>query len=125
MKASYPVKLPFETPITKVHHTKASTTITNPTTASTNTPDNSVFLKQFIDKNMKFNQMGTSSNVIKTCCPQFPSNLKSIFASDKRRAEAVNYVKKLRSNKSQVMDITETVERRLQLWQKICQSPRD
>ena len=108
MKASTQVKLPFETPITKVHHTKASTTITNPTTASTNTPDNSVFLKQFIDKNVKLKQMGTSCNVIKTCCPQFPSNLKSIFASDKRRAEAVNYVKKLRSTKSQVMDITET-----------------
>ena len=108
MKASNTVKLPFETPITKVHHTKASTTIINPTTASTNTPDNSVFLKQFIDKNVKLNQMGTSCNVIKTCCPQFPSNLKSIFASDKRRAEAVNYVKKLRSNKSQVMDISET-----------------
>ena len=101
-------KLPFETPITKVHHAKASTTITNPTTASTTTPDNSVFLKQFIDKNVKLKQMGTSCNVIKTCCPQFPSNLKSIFASDKRRAEAVNYVKKLRSTKSQVMDITET-----------------
>ena len=108
MKASTQVKLPFETAITKVHHTKASTTITNPTTASTNTPDNSVFLKQFIDKNVKLKQMGTSCNVIKTCCPQFPSNLKSIFASDKRRAEAVNYVKKLRSTKSQVMDITET-----------------
>ena len=100
MKATKLTKLAFETPLTKVHHTKANTTRINPTTASTNSPDNSVFLKQFMDKNVMLKQMATSCNVIKNCCPQFPANLKSIFASDKRRAEAVNYVKKLRSNKS-------------------------
>jgi hypothetical protein len=111
MKAPKLSKIACRIPSSQVHKTKISITSSNSQIPSANNQNNSEFLKQFINKKEINKQIGQNYNIIKTHCPKFPSNLKHIFSSDKRRAKAVNYVKKYRFNKSQIADKSANTQR--------------
>ena len=89
----------------KHHHNTMQTTLTSASTTST---DNSAFINKFISQNETLKQIASSSNVIKHCCKQFPSNVNNIFSSDKRKAQVLSYLKKLHHNNTQTQSSSKT-----------------
>ena len=81
------------------------TTLTSSSTTST---DNSAFVNKFISQNETLKQIASSSNIIKHCCKQFPSNINNIFSSDKRKAQVLSYLKKLQHNNTQTQNASKT-----------------
>lgn len=81
------------------------TTLTSSSTTST---DNSAFVNKFISRNETLKQIASSSNIIKHCCKQFPSNINNIFSSDKRKAQVLSYLKKLQHNNTQTQSASKT-----------------
>ena len=70
--------------------------------------NNSIYIQNLIERSDRFKNLGSDYKVLSSCCPKLGSSIKNIFSSDKRRNDAMNYVKKLRSNKSQIMEFTES-----------------
>ena len=70
--------------------------------------NNSIYIQNLIERSDRFKNLGSDYKVLSSCCPKLGSSIKNIFSSDKKRNDAMNYVKKLRSNKSQIMEFTES-----------------
>ena len=70
--------------------------------------NNSIYIQNLIERSDRFKNLGSDYKVLSSCCPKLGSSIKNIFSSDKKRNDAMNYVKKLRANKSQIMEFTES-----------------
>lgn len=70
--------------------------------------ENSIFIQNLIEKSERFKTFGSNYKVLTKCCPKLSTNIQNIFSSDKRREDAMNYVKKLRENNSQIIEFTES-----------------
>lgn len=70
--------------------------------------ENSIFIQNLIEKSERFKTFGTNYKVLTKCYPKLSTNIQNIFSSDKRREDAMNYVKKLRENNSQIIEFSES-----------------
>ena len=92
----------------RINESSAHSKHTTLTSSSTTSTDNSAFVNKFISQNETLKQIASSSNIIKHCCKQFPSNINNIFSSDKRKAQVLSYLKKLQHNNTQTQSASKS-----------------